>query len=160
MYFLRKCLLSIALFLTVISQVHADFNGKVIKVIDGDTVDILTPKKQKIRVRLLDIDAPESQQAYGKASRKYLASLIAGKNVFVQESNKDIYQRTLGTIYLEQININAKMVANGFAWAYRYKGIVNNNNMLKLESKAKQNKKGLWKDKRPIAPWEFRYRNK
>lgn len=160
MYFLRKFLLSIALFLTVISQVQADFNGKVIKVIDGDTVDILTPNKQKIRVRLLDIDAPESQQAYGKTSRKYLASLIAGKNVFVQESNKDIYQRTLGTIYLEQININAKMVANGFAWAYRYKGIVNNNNMLKLESKAKQNKKGLWKDKRPIAPWEFRYRNK
>jgi len=52
------------------------------------------------------------------------------------------------------------MVANGFAWAYRYKGVVKNNNMLKLESKAKQNKKGLWKDKRPIAPWEFRYRNK
>ena len=67
MYFLRKCLLSIALFLTVISQVHADFNGKVIKVIDGDTVDILTPKKQKIRVRLLDIDAPESQQEIGRA---------------------------------------------------------------------------------------------
>jgi len=160
MYFLRKFLLSIALFLTVISQVHADFNGKVIKVIDGDTVDILTPKKQKIRVRLLDIDAPESQQAYGNASKKYLASLIAGKSVFIKENKKDIYQRTLGTIYLEQININAKMVENGFAWAYRYKGVVNNNNMLKLESKAKQNKKGLWKDKRPIAPWEFRYRNK
>ena len=160
MYFFRKFLLSLVLSLIVISQVQADFNGKVVKVIDGDTVDILTLKKQKIRVRLLDIDAPESRQAYGNASRKYLASLIAGKNVFVQERSKDIYQRTLGTIYLAKININAKMVENGFAWAYRYKGIVNNNNMLKLESKAKQNKKGLWKDKHPIAPWEFRYRNK
>ena len=160
MHFFRTFFLSIALFFIVINQVHADFNGKVVKVIDGDTVDILTPKKQKIRVRLLDIDAPESRQAYGNASKKYLASLIAGKSVFVKENKKDIYQRTLGTIYLEQININAKMVENGFAWAYRYKGVVNNNNMLKLESKAKQNKKGLWKDKHPIAPWEFRYRNK
>ena len=143
MRFFRTFFLSIALFFIVINQVHADLNGKIVKVIDGDTVDILTPEKQKIRVRLLDIDAPESRQAYGNASKKYLASLIAGKSVFIKENKKDIYQRTLGTIYLEQININAKMVENGFAWAYRYKGVVNNNNMLKLESKAKQNKKGL-----------------
>ena len=143
MRFFRTFFLSIALFFIVINQVHADLNGKIVKVIDGDTVDILTPEKQKIRVRLLDIDAPESRQSYGNASKKYLASLIAGKSVFIKENKKDIYQRTLGTIYLEQININAKMVENGFAWAYRYKGVVNNNNMLKLESKAKQNKKGL-----------------
>ncbi len=160
MRFFKNFFLAIVLFFIVISQVQADFNGKVVKVIDGDTVDILTPKKQKVRVRLLDIDAPESRQAYGNAARKYLASLIAGKNVFVKENKKDIYQRTLGTIFLNQININAKMVESGFAWAYRYKGVANNKNMVKLESKAKQNKKGLWKDKHPIAPWDFRYRNK
>ena len=160
MRFFKNFFLAIVLFFIVISQVQADFNGKVVKVIDGDTVDILTPKKQKVRVRLLDIDAPESRQAYGNAARKYLASLIAGKNVFVKENKKDIYQRTLGTIFLNQININAKMVEGGFAWAYRYKGVANNKNMVKLESKAKQNKKGLWKDKHPIAPWDFRYRNK
>lgn len=160
MRFFKNFFLAIVIFFIVISQVQADFNGKVVKVIDGDTVDILTPKKQKVRVRLLDIDAPESRQAYGNAARKYLASLIAGKNVFVKENKKDIYQRTLGTIFLNQININAKMVESGFAWAYRYKGVANNKNMVKLESKAKQNKKGLWKDKHPIAPWDFRYRNK
>ena len=160
MRFFKNFFLAIVLFFIVISQVQADFNGKVVKVIDGDTVDILTPKKQKVRVRLLDIDAPESRQAYGNAARKYLASLIAGKNVFVKENKKDIYQRTLGTIFLNQININAKMVESGFAWAYRYKGVANNKNMVKLESKAKQNRKGLWRDKHPIAPWDFRYRNK
>lgn len=160
MRFFKNFFLAIVLFFIVISQVQADFNGKVVKVIDGDTVDILTPKKQKVRVRLLDIDAPESRQAYGNAARKYLATLIAGKNVFVKENKKDIYQRTLGTIFLNQININAKMVESGFAWAYRYKGVANNKNMVKLESKAKQNRKGLWRDKHPIAPWDFRYRNK
>lgn len=156
MYFLRKSLL--ILLFVVIGQAQADFNGKVVKVIDGDTVDILTNKK--IRVRLLDIDAPERRQAYGNASRKYLASLIAGKTVYVKENKKDIYQRTLGVIYLKQVNINAKMVENGFAWAYRFKGVASNKNMEKLELKARQNKKGLWKDKHPIALWDFRYRKK
>jgi micrococcal nuclease len=160
MHFFKKLFLSIILIFVVIGQVHADFNGKVVKVIDGDTIDVLTSKKQKIRVRLLDIDAPESRQAYGNASRKYLASLIAGKTVFVKENKKDIYHRILGTVFLKQNNINAKMVENGFAWAYRYKGVANNKKMVKLESKAKQNKKGLWKDKHPIAPWNFRYQNK
>ncbi|WP_244178536.1 thermonuclease family protein [Gilliamella bombi] len=157
---LKPLLICIILFFLSNTLVYADFNGKVVKVIDGDTVDILTIKKQKIRVRLLDIDAPESKQAYGNVSRKYLASLIAGKNVFVKENKKDIYKRTLGTIFLNKVNINAKMVEKGYAWAYRYKGVANNKIMVKLETRAKQNKKGLWKDKHPIAPWDFRHNNK
>lgn len=152
--------ISIILFLSLITQVNADFKGKVVKVIDGDTVDVLTSQKQKIRIRLLDIDAPESRQAYGNVSRKYLASLIAGKNVFVKGNKKDIYRRTLGTIFYNKININAKMVENGYAWAYRHKGIANSKKMVKLESIAKQNKRGLWQDKKPIAPWNFRYQNR
>ncbi|OCG45027.1 hypothetical protein A9G35_07035 [Gilliamella sp. Choc5-1] len=154
---LKPLLICIILFFLSNTLVYADFNGKVVKVIDGDTVDILTIKKQKIRVRLLDIDAPESKQAYGNASRKYLASLIAAKNVFVKESKKDIYERSLGTIFLNEVNINEKMVENGYAWAYRYKGVANNKLMVKLEKIAKQNKKGLWKDKHPIAPWNYRH---
>lgn len=142
------------------SFVYADFAGKIVKVIDGDTIDVLTNAKQKIRVRLLDIDAPEKKQAYGNVSRKYLASLVAGKAVFIKKSKKDIYQRTLGTVFSNKININAKMVESGYAWAYRYKGIANNQEMIRLETQAKQNKKGLWKDKNPIAPWDFRHRNK
>ncbi|MWN05568.1 thermonuclease family protein [Gilliamella sp. Pas-s95] len=154
---LKRLFVCIILFCFSNTLVYADFSGKVVKVIDGDTVDILTVKKQKVRVRLLDIDAPESGQAYGNASRKYLASLIAGKNVFVKENQKDVYTRTLGTIFLNKVNINAKMVENGYAWAYRYHNVANNKIMVKLEIDAKQNKKGLWKDKHPIAPWDFRH---
>ena len=160
MIFLKHFFIFILLSFFLNSFVYADFNGKVVKVIDGDTVDILTIKKQKIRVRLLDIDAPESNQAYGNKSKQYLASLIAGKKVFVKSSKKDIYKRTLGTIFLNKVNINAKMVESGYAWAYRYKGVANNKLMVKIEAKAKQSKKGLWKDKKPIAPWDFRRNNK
>jgi micrococcal nuclease len=154
---LARLFFCIILFCLSNTLAYADFSGKVVKVIDGDTVDILTAKNQKVRVRLLDIDAPESKQAYGNASRKYLASLIAGKNVFVKENKKDIYRRCLGIIFLNKTNINVKMVESGYAWAYRYKGVANNKIMVKLERSAKQNKKGLWKDKHPIAPWDFRH---
>ncbi|WP_081298515.1 thermonuclease family protein [Gilliamella sp. wkB108] len=160
MNLLKHFFISIVLLLSLTTLANADFQGKVVKVIDGDTVDVLTSQKQKIRIRLLDIDAPESRQAFGNVSRKYLASLIAGKMVFVKENKKDIYQRTLGTIFYNKININAKMIENGYAWAYRYKGVAKNKIFVNLETKAKQNKKGLWKDKHPIAPWDFRHQNR
>lgn len=135
---------------------YADFTGKVVKVIDGDTVDVLTTKNKKIRIRLVDIDAPERGQPYAEKSRQFLAALIAGKSVFVKDKGKDVYQRTLGTIYANKLNVNTKMVSNGYAWAYRYKNKATNQTMVLLESQAKQKRLGLWKDKKPIAPWEFR----
>lgn len=160
MYLLKRLFIFSLLFVTLITEAKADFKGKVVKVIDGDTIDVLTYKKQQIRIRLLDIDAPESRQAYGNVSKKYLASLIAGNKVLVKEKGKDVYKRTLGTIFYNSININAKMVENGYAWAYRYKGIAKNKKMVELESIAKQKQRGLWKDKKPIAPWDFRYQNR
>lgn len=160
MLLLKRFFIFSVLFISLILPVHADIRGKVVKVIDGDTIDILTSQKQKIRIRLLDIDAPESRQAYGNASKKYLASLIAGNTVSVKEKGKDVYKRTLGTIIYNNVNINAKMVENGYAWAYRYKGKANSKKMVELESIAKQNRRGLWKDKKPIAPWDFRYQNR
>lgn len=159
MFLLKQFLIFLILVNSLTSLAFADFKGRVIKVIDGDTIEILVPKKRTVRVRLLDIDAPERQQAYGNISKKYLASLISGKTVFVKENKKDIYKRTLGTIFYNGTNINMKMVKNGYAWAYRYKGIANNKKMVELEYKARKNKIGLWKDKNPIAPWNFRSLN-
>lgn len=159
MHFIKQFFISLILFFLLITLAHADFKGKVVKVIDGDTIEVLTLQKQKFRIRLLDIDAPESRQAYGNASRKYLASLIAGDTVLVKDKGKDVYQRTLATIIKNNVDINAKMVANGYAWAYRYKGVAKNKKMVTLEDNAKSNKKGLWKDKNPIAPWNFRHNN-
>ncbi len=53
--------------------------GKVVKITDGDTLYVLDAKEHKIR--LAGIDAPERKQAYGLASRKHLASIVAGKQV-------------------------------------------------------------------------------
>ena len=55
------------------------FSAKVVKVSDGDTITVLTQNKESIKVRLYGIDAPETKQDFGKASKQYLSSLIAGR---------------------------------------------------------------------------------
>ena len=130
------------------------FNGKVVSIHDGDTITVLQGKQQ-IKVRLFGIDAPELKQPYGKKSKQFLTNLIAGQMVEVEENGKDRYRRTIGTIYLNGTDINAQMVENGYAWAYRKFS----KKYAPQESKAKSQKLGLWRDKEPTPPWERRREN-
>ena len=125
-------------------------SGKVVSVHDGDTITILQDKQQ-IKVRLFGIDAPELKQPFGRKSKEFLASMIAGQIVEVEENGKDRYKRTIGTIYLDGADINAQMVENGYAWAYRRFS----KKYAPQESAAKFEKLGLWRDD-PIPPWEWR----
>ncbi|WP_346746950.1 thermonuclease family protein, partial [uncultured Campylobacter sp.] len=70
------------------------YPAKVIKISDGDTITILTQQRKQIKVRFYGIDAPELKQPYGKKSKQFLANLIAGKVVEVEENGKDRYKRT------------------------------------------------------------------
>ena len=116
------------------------YPAKVIKISDGDTITILTQQRKQIKVRFYGIDAPELKQPYGKKSKQFLANLIAGEVVEVEENGKDRYKRTTGTIYLNGADINAQMVANGYAWAYRKFS----KKYTPQEGKAKSQKRGLW----------------
>ena len=131
--------------------------GKVVKVSDGDTITILTNDKTQYKIRLNDIDAPEKKQAFGNKSKDNLAKYIAGKTVKVEYKTKDKYKRILGTIYYNNIDINLQQVKDGYAWVY--KKYSKNQDYYNAEKLAKENKKGLWNDKNPIAPWEFRKKN-
>lgn len=64
-------------------------NGKVIGIVDGDTVDVLDASKVTHRIRLAGIDAPEKSQAFGSRSTKHLSNLIFGKTVSVEWTKKD-----------------------------------------------------------------------
>lgn len=127
--------------------------AKVIKISDGDTIAILQGKQQ-IKVRLFGIDAPELKQPYGKKSKQFLTNLIAGEVVEVKENGKDRYKRTIGIVYLGNTDMNAQMVENGYAWVYRKFS----KKYTPQESKAKKQGLGLWRDKEPIPPWEWRKR--
>ncbi|MGJ0332515.1 thermonuclease family protein [Aliarcobacter cryaerophilus] len=128
--------------------------GKVVKVSDGDTVTILTEDKAQHKIRLNDIDAPEKKQAFGNKSKDNLAKYIAGKTVTVQYQKKDKHKRILGTIYYNNKDINLQQVKDGYAWVY--KKYSKKSEYYKAEKLARDKMVGLWIDKSPLEPWEFR----
>ena len=142
-------------FLLISSTVQAtEYKGKVIAVLDGDTVKIRISKTEKIKVRLAQIDAPEKAQAFGMRSKKALSKLISGEVVRVVEEDVDRYGRIVGRIYHGKRDINAVMVKKGMAWVYRKYS--KDQSLIRMERQAKTAKKGLWKDNNPLEPWEFR----
>lgn len=149
----KSVLLALLLALPPLAQ--ADFSGRVVRVIDGDTVSVLSGNEM-YRVRLNGIDAPESKQAYGQRSKQSLIALAAQKNVLVIGNKQDRYGRYLGTIMNENLNINAEQVKTGMAWAYRFHGKATDMKMLVLEKIARSSGVGLWADPNPVEPWKWR----
>jgi endonuclease YncB( thermonuclease family) len=92
---------SILILLLFCPLAHADITGRVVAVIDGDTIKILDADNTEYKVRLGGIDAPERGQPYSSASRKHLASLVAGKEVFVESDKQDVYGRELGKVWVQ-----------------------------------------------------------
>lgn len=112
-------LLAALLVLPVVAR--ADFQGRVVRVSDGDTVTVLRQGSQgpeQVRVRLASIDAPERRQAFGNRSRQHLAELVFDRRVTVLEQGSDRYGRTIGVIEVDGGNANQQMVRAGLAWAY------------------------------------------
>ena len=137
-----------------------EYEAIVLKVIDGDTIYIKTDNGRK-KVRLRYIDAPEIKQPYGDMARIFLDNELDDKRIIVNSDYKDRYGRDIGDIFVynknEAIYINAKLIKSGNAWVY--KTYRKNTYLMNLENIAKDNKLGLWKDKSPIKPWEYRKKN-
>ncbi len=96
----------------------SEFTGKVIKVIDGDTIDVLTDDKETIRIQLHGIDCPERGQPFGNNATQALKDSVLGNVVKVVSHGQDRYDRTIGEIYHDGTQINGSLVAAGLAWHY------------------------------------------
>ena len=132
----------------------ASFTGKLVKVLDGDTVEVMHDGKAE-RIRLAQIDCPEKNQPFGQAAKEYVLDLAAHKIVTVEVATVDRYGRTVGEVLLpDGSNLNKKIVGAGYAW--QYKRYSKDPEYAELESKAREAKLGLWQDKSPVPPWEWR----
>jgi micrococcal nuclease len=141
-----------------IPQVIAEFQGKVVGVSDGDTITVLNAQKEQIKIRLEGIDAPESTQTNGQKAKQALSDLVFGKTVTVKKTGQDRYGRTLALIYLDDRHINDEMVKAGWAWQFTQYNC--EDRVKRLEAQAREGKKGLWATPNPIAPWDYRARQK
>jgi endonuclease YncB( thermonuclease family) len=156
-------LLFALLFLTLpfFPPTHADtLSGKVVRILDGDTVEVLDANRRTERVRLAGIDAPESKQPFGTQAKRALSSLIAGKIVTVDWHKRDRYDRLVGTLMVDEKDVNLTLVRAGYAWWYReYAGEQSSSDRRLYEAAEKAARRdgvGLWTDPRPIAPWDWR----
>ena len=92
---IRKVLLAVWLLVAQLSFA-AELTGLVVGVSDGDTITVLVDKTP-YKIRLAGIDAPESRQAFGQASKQHLSALVYKKTVAVVRSAKAPGQNSIGT---------------------------------------------------------------
>lgn len=141
------------LFIFLISTTTV-FKGKVVKITDGDTIVVLTEQKEQIKIRLEGIDCPESNQDFGNRAKQAVSDLCFGKEVTVIKSGEDHYKRTLGFVFVGDVNVNKELLKHGLAWHYiKYN---KDEDLAKLEQEARKQKIGLWSQPNPVTPWNYR----
>jgi len=129
------------------------FEAKVLVVMDGDTVFVQSgPFKAKLR--LVNIDAPEKDQPYGKQSQESLQSLVGGKIIHVESKAVDKFGRTIAVISIGEINVNEEQVRRGMAWAYSRSR--EGRAYARLQSEAQLARRGLWHQPHPQQPSQWR----
>ena len=131
--------------------------GQVVYVSDGDTFHLKPESGEKIKVRVADIDCPETTQAYGLEAKEFVMNQVKGKVVELVIIDTDRYGRKVARVLYGGKDLSEELVRNGYAW--HYKQYSSDKQLAKLEQEARVKKLGLWKDPSPVAPWEFRKRN-
>jgi endonuclease YncB( thermonuclease family) len=113
----KSILLTLGFFLCFWVQIEAQTNAIVIRVVDGDTYQLLK-NKNVFTVRLANIDAPETKQRFGEAAKDSVSKLIFGKTVWIDSIGKDRYNRVIANMTIMGMALDSLMVRNGWAWHY------------------------------------------
>jgi endonuclease YncB( thermonuclease family) len=154
---MRALIVITLLLLNATPKITEEFSGKVIGVTDGDTIKILVRDKQVV-IRLEAIDAPESGQPFGAKAKQRISELVFGKTVSVRKTGIDRYKRTLGFVSINGLDINAKLLDDGYVW--HFKKYNNDPKLADLEKQARNAKRGLWADANAEPPWVYRSKKK
>jgi len=150
---LAALVLLLTLDLVTAAQSPASFTGRVVGVLDGDSLLVLDGRRQ-VDVRLLGVDAPEGGQAYGSACRRTLSNLVFGKTVAIQVVDIDRYERSVSRVTVDGRDAGLEMIRAGCAWHYRQ--YLDDVAYAAAEQDARRARRGLWQDAAPVAPWNYR----
>jgi endonuclease YncB( thermonuclease family) len=145
---LFTCVLWLAWFLTP-HFVQAEFTGKVVGVIDGDSIRVMHDGTAE-QIRLLGIDCLERRQPFGTRAKEYTSELAFGKNVTVYGDTRDHYGRRLAEVLLpDGRSLNQELITAGLAWWFRKYS--KDLRLGELERQARVAKRGLWAEPQPGA---------
>jgi endonuclease YncB( thermonuclease family) len=137
------------------TKLEKEIQGKVIKIKDGDTIDILFDGKP-LTIRFAHVDCPEKKQPFGTVAKQFTADKCFGQVVTIQNENKyDRNKRLIGVVINEQgENVNKELLKAGLAW--HYKKYSTDESYSELEIIAREAKVGLWVDNNVVPPWDWR----
>ena len=151
----------------------SNYEARVLKIEDGDTVTVVSEAGRRLKVRLLGIDAPETGQPFGAASRRVLSERLAGGRVRIEQSGVDAYGRVLGRVLVPPrdcqacaatVDVNLSQIESGMAWWYRQyardQRSADRKRYESAEARARLAKTGLWADSTPVPPWDWRHARK
>ena len=163
MFFSLMCALFIAGSSILPADVcHADaslFQAKVVRVVDGDTIEI-QQKMRTQRVRIWGIDTPEWDQRYGAQASQFTRSQLMGKEVRVAPKDIDKYGRLVAVITVDEMNIGEELIKSGLAWVHIFYCKEQICDKWKnLQEGARIEHRGLWNDNDPVAPWQWKKRH-
>ncbi len=146
---------AILVLLVAAGAARAETGGRVVGVVDGDTIDVIAGRATT-RVRLWGIDCPEMGQPFGKAAKHFTSEACFGKAVALEERGKDRYGRALAIVRLaDGRSLNSALVQEGLAWWY-YSFAPKALDLATGERDARRARKGLWADPDPVPPWSWR----
>ncbi|MGN0866221.1 MAG: thermonuclease family protein [Oligosphaeraceae bacterium] len=130
----------------------------VIRVADGDTIDVRDRQGTVTRIRFYGVDAPESSQEFGGDARRYVSKSLIKREVRVEGRNRDQYGRLVGRVFLDGRDFCLEMIRHGMAWCYAQ--YCDDPAYMAAQEEARKAGRGLWAAERrgepPMAPWEFR----
>lgn len=134
--------------------------GKVVGIVDGDSIAVLTPEDEQRQIRLSGIDAPERGQQFGYESLVHLSDLCFGRLALANCPKVDQYGRLVCSVTVDGVDLSLAQITAGLAW--HYKRFAKEQPELEriayahAEVEARASKSGLWQETGPVAPWEWR----
>ena len=156
---MKRKFCSLVLFVVAFSA-SADISGRIVRVLDGDTVEILDPGNRLTRVRLAGIDAPEKRQDFGQKAKTSLSALAFQQKAVADCRKKDRYQREVCVVRVNGQDVGLAQIRRGMAWWYQQYAKdqlpSERSDYEHAELMAKLHRIGLWVAKDPTPPWEWR----
>lgn len=158
LFLLRRLLCFVACSLLLAPCSALAWSGVVIGISDGDTITVLQDERRPVKIRLYGIDCPEKRQAWGNRATQGTRRLCYDKVVDVEEAGLDRYGRIVAIIILpDGSSLQERLVEEGLAWVWpRYCKLPICQEWAAGEATAREAGVGLWRDKDPVQPWEWR----
>jgi endonuclease YncB( thermonuclease family) len=140
--------LALLLLFLPLTSWSAELEGRVVRIVDGDTLTVLDATNTQHKVRLAGIDCPEKGQPFGQRAKQALSDYVFSGQVTVEWDKRDRYGRAVGKVLDGERDVNLALVRDGMCWWYRKyaheQSLVDQGLYEAAEQTARKQRKGLW----------------